>query len=211
MEYSDLTEYKRIILGSLPTATGAGRSKDHLHLTEVISFIQEASGTAYKGPGFADMPLTQDVGFIWEQVAERMTSDRHFSEHVWALEFKEAWKALQSVRSGEVIADGIACSPDGTGPDPLGEYEKAVHEYKCTWKSSKNHPTDDWRYMTQVKGYCYAEQTPCAVMQVLYLMGNYRGSGPIWLPVRIVFTQQEIEENWQMIKNNAENLRKLNG
>lgn len=212
MEYTDLTDLKRVILGSLPTSTGAGRSKDKLHLTDVISFIQEEAGTAYTGKGFSDMPLTQDVGFIWETVSERMVSDRQFSENVWAAEFREAWKSMQSVRSGEVEADGIVCSPDGTGSDPLNEYEKAVHEYKCTWKSSKNHPTEDWRYMTQVKGYCYAENTPCAVMQIMYLMGNYKGSGPVWLPVRIVFSDREIEENWQMIKNNAACLReKLNG
>jgi hypothetical protein len=207
MQYTDLNKIKRVVLGSLDSASGAGRSQDTIHLTDVLHFIQESMGTGYKGKGFNDIKLTWDVGFMWEKVAEDMVSDAEFSRHAWADRFKEAWKSLQSIRLGEIPYDGVACSPDGVGADPLGEHPIAVHEYKCTWKSSKNHPSENWYYMAQVKGYCKAIGTSCAVMQVLYLNGDYKGSGPSWLPVRFVFDASELEENWRMIKNNAEYMR----
>ena len=85
---------------------------------------------------------------------------------------------------------------------------KAVEEYKATWKSTRRCPTEDFYYMTQVKSYCRAVETNVAVMRIFYIVGDYKGSGPIYRVSRIVFTQQELEENWAMIVKHKDKMAK---
>jgi hypothetical protein len=58
--------------------------------------------------------------------------------------------------------------------------------------------------MCQVKSYCYALDTPVAVMRIFHLNGDYRGSGPVYRVARIRFTEKELEDNWRMILRHKE-------
>jgi hypothetical protein len=60
--------------------------------------------------------------------------------------------------------------------------------------------------MSQLKSYCYALETNVSVMRIFHIMGDYRGSGPIYRVARIIFSQYELEQNWNMIIKEKERM-----
>lgn len=163
-----------------------------LHLGSVIKSLQDAAGLGYKGPGFNDMQLTAEIGLLWELVLSKVMREKY------------------AVRPPQVTSDGIWMSMDGINPDicpgddPAGEVPLVLEEFKATWKSTKRSPAEDFYYMCQVKSYCRALGTNVAVMRVFYIMGDYRGSGPMYRVARIRFTDEELESNWRMILQHKE-------
>jgi hypothetical protein len=161
--------------------TGIGsRSTDRLHLSDIYSDLEQ---TLFPRSTTADMNnrLWAETGFLWEDLLSTV-----LAEHC-------------SPRPGEVELDGIVGSPDGYDPDA-----GMLDEYKCTWKSINNaHPEQVWKWMTQVKGYCKMLGVTTVRFHVLYINGDYRGSGPIYRSYLFSFTQKEIDENWQMLLNHA--------
>ena len=155
--------------------------KDGLHLSDVTKSLMKSSGLGYRGKGFSDMELTAEIGLLWEGVLSRIMGDKY------------------AHRPGQICCDGIWMSPDGIGPDPDGEVPLVIEEYKCTWQSSNRSPADNFSYMMQVKSYCRAIGTTVAIMRIFYIMGDYKGSGPLYRVARIVFTPYELEQNWSMI------------
>jgi hypothetical protein len=153
---------------------------DGVHLSVVIHDIATTAGLDNYTYG-NEKNTMMEMGFIWEQVLERALKDRY---------------AICNI--GELCVDGIYMTPDKFDVENW-----VLHEYKCTWKSSKNDPIDNWRWMTQVKGYLRATQTRRCDMHVLYINGDYKGTGPEWYRYSLEFTDQEIEENWTMIVNHA--------
>jgi len=152
-----------------------------IHLSDVIKQIEIDSGLAYSGPGFTDMELTAEIGLLWEDVLSRVMADKY------------------ACRPSQICLDGVWMSPDGINDDPLDEVPMVIEEYKATWKSARRCPSDDFKYMTQIKSYCYAMGTNVAVMRIFYIMGDYKGSGPLYRVSRITFDQRELEINWDMI------------
>lgn len=178
MELTDLGEVFPILGSGLPRTAG-------LHLTDIIRYVQDTI-SPYTGKGFDNPPLTMEMGFIWED----------------ALSFIEG-KRLGK-RLSDLQYDGIYMNPDGLGYDPLDGKSPVIEEYKCTWKSMKNPPTHNPRWLMQVKGYCKPFHIRIVVMYVLYINGDYRGSGPRGWKYRIEFTHEEIEENWKVILDHKE-------
>jgi len=191
MEIIDLNEE------FVPAGSGVERSKASetglIHLTDVIKFIDKKLEINDYSSVKWDMSVTAEVGFLWEQVLEDA--------------FGSAFGGRVGIRPGEIELDGIVGSPDGVNEDPLGRYPIVDEEYKCTWKSTKNNILDHWYYMTQFKSYCKMLGVCVTVVKIIYLMGDYRGSGPIYKAYRIEFTERELEENWSMIRNHAEEMR----
>lgn len=185
-----------------PIGSGVPRSVDKLHLSDVISYIMYHMGKGYKaGTWNADIDLTRDVGFLWERVLEMAYADR------------------MAERIGEVELDGIIGSPDGYGYDKdiydlnnniiwVGNNDLILEEYKATWKSSKNVPTDNFRYMLQIKSYCQMLHLQTCVMHIIYLMGDYKGGGPQYRLCRIEFDQAELDSNWRVITDHARLLQR---
>jgi hypothetical protein len=163
------------------------------HVTDVIRRIQNAIGKGHNGKGqFGDSKeVVMEAGFIWEEVFTLVFADR-----------------MADSRPGELERDGIVGSPDGVGPDPGGKNPRplVLEEYKCTWRSSARCPTEDWYWMTQCKAYCAMLELDTVVMRVLYLMGDYRGSGPQYRVFRITYGQKEIDDNWKMIIGYADKM-----
>lgn len=129
---------------------------------------------------------------------------------------------------GECYVDGVSMSPDALAwestPVPVvtrglkharrnsdpWEGRWVVHEFKATWKSSRVTPQDLWAYLVQVKSYCRGVGTTAAVLHVLHLCGDYsRPIVPVYHIWNIEFTQQEIDENWEMLTGYARSQGKL--
>jgi len=102
-----------------------------------------------------------------------------------------------AIRIGEVVLDGIAMSPDGVAYHDPAQLIPIVEEYKCTSKSSLKSPTDNWKWMMQVKGYCKALGSTKCIFRILHV----RDFIPVYAPWELVFTQDELDENWQAILN----------
>lgn len=164
----------------LPNPSGLPRSKG-IHLTQIIRYLERSMGLTYES--FQEPWLTMDCGFTWEE----------------CLEAALAHRLCNVTRPGEMFKDGIYFSPDGEGDDPYYVYPKAVHEYKFTWMSSNKPPSYKWNWMTQGKGYCYGCETPVIVFHVAHVMGNYRGTGPLYREYRIEYDEYELIMNWDML------------
>lgn len=163
-----------------------------LHMTDVIRSIEARIGRPRSG-NFEDLNMAADVGFMWEDTLTRVMADRIMG---------------QVFRPGEVIKDGIVCSPDGVGPDPLGVSHMVLEEYKFTWQSNRRSPVEVWYWMAQCMGYCYALGLDTVIMRIAYVLGDYKGSGPRYREARIVYTEQELWGNWRMIISHADEMRK---
>lgn len=184
-------EYSEGILSTIADAAHADqppRSKG-LHLSEIIKDICQQ----LQPKRFADKdkpPLEWwTPGTIWEVALERSAKELFLKGGV-----------SEIVRPGEVIMDGIACSPDAID---IRQWE--LHEFKFTWMSSREAPEHKkfWHWMVQIRAYCYALQVKTAILHAFFVMGDYRGSGPQALAWRIEFTDLELRETWEMIVNHA--------
>ncbi len=185
MEIEPLEEEFKSLGSGIPRTPSNGC----LHLTEVIDGIEREMGWEYKGDGFGDGEACMDLGFTWERMLELAYVDR------------------AGVRVGEVTKDGIIGSPDGIGLDPISG-SLALFEFKCTWKSTKKTPDKIWRYITQVKSYCTMLNLEICIMRILYVVGDHWGHGPQYRPFRITFDRVELAENWEMILNQRDRMRK---
>jgi hypothetical protein len=100
------------------------------------------------------------------------------------------WKQLS------VSCEGIVCTADCI--DPVAE---RVEEFKLTWRSLRNwYIEDNFRWLTQVKAYCYAWRLSRAVFHVFHVNGNYQPPQPVVKDYEVEFSQQEIAENWAMLQ-----------
>jgi hypothetical protein len=157
------------------------------------------AGMMKKMAKFDDLELTAEIGLLWERALSKIMREKY------------------AVRPPQIRLDGIWMSPDGLshvedlgslsiGPDPQGEVPVVVEEYKTTWQSTKRSPSDNFKYMMQVKAYCKAIGTNVAVMRIFYVMGDYKGSGPICRVARIKFTDEELDQNWDMLLKEKERM-----
>lgn len=129
------------------------------------------------------MDAAAACGFIWEEA--------------FSLAFRELM--CDRPRPGEIKCEGIILSPDDINI-PLWR----LGEYKFTWTSSRREVEDNHKWMMQIKSYCYAIQTLQCELHVLYANGDYKGSGPLYVPWLLTFAPEEIAENWAMIKAHTE-------
>lgn len=167
--------------------------EEGVHLGDVTHSLKSRSGLGYKGKGFQDMNLTPEIGLLWERVLSLVMRDKY------------------AMRPPQIQEDGIWMSPDGIGPDPEGKVPLVVEEYKATWKSTRRSPAEDFSYMVQVKSYCRALDTHVAIMRIFYIMGDYKGSGPIYRVARLEFTRQELDQNWAMVLKEKERMEEESG
>jgi hypothetical protein len=102
---------------------------------------------------------------------------------------------------GEIERDGIMMTPDGVNFDDEGAY---VEEYKLTWKSSSHDPIGVFKYRMQGLGYCKGLGLTRVLYRIMHLMGDYKGSGPLYRECRVRFTADEVLSNWEMLVNNRD-------
>lgn len=120
---------------------------------------------------------------------------------------------------GEMCCNGIYMTHDGedvsTVLTPRGPRAViVVHEIKATYKSTRTvgdlTTKGSWMWMAQVKSYCKGLNTLHACLHVLFLCGDYmRPIRPIPKRWNIEFTPEEIESNWQLIKDYKEHRERI--
>ena len=157
-----------------------------LHLSTVIRVMEQALHGPRKPSGWM-MDETREVGFIWEDLLSLVLAQRQVPE---------------PLRPEEIVVDGIAMSPDGIG---LWEGHVVLEEYKCTWASINNRsPDTHWPWLVQSKSDCRAIHVNQVIFRILDLMGDYKGSGPLYRAYLLTYTDRDLEENWQMVLNHKQ-------
>jgi hypothetical protein len=154
-----------------------------LHLSDILESMELDLGV--KRGGKWDKNSLFTLGFLWERVLKYVLQ-------------KARYEAEDLIPVGEMECDGIYLTPDAMD---VAKWEH--HENKCTFKSMRNDPAEYYRYWWQVKAGCYVLETNVAVLNVLFIMGDYKGSGPRWKSWRAEFTDRELKENWQAILSQA--------
>ena len=159
------------------------RSKG-VHLSDITKAMDEEMGVKYDS-SWGEKSALFIMGFLWERLLTRVMMQARSEKGML-------------VSAGEHEMDGIYLTPDGMAIDRW-EHE----EWKCTWQSSNKDPMEFYKYWRQIKAGCLALGTNVGILRVLFVMGDYKGSGPLWKTWRAEFTDRELKENWDQIKNFA--------
>lgn len=160
-----------------------------LHLSQIYGDIERTLDPSLSLMGDDELAWYRNGGFLWERT--------------WARAMADSFTRGDIIRPGEVYKDGIIGSPDNID---LATWR--VIETKCTWKSSNKFELLEkwfWVWLVQIKGYCWMVDSVEADLFVMFVNGNYRGSGPQVKAVRLKFAPIELAENWEMIKRHARN------
>ena len=118
---------------------------------------------------------------------------------------------------GEMERDGIYMTHDGESIDVLrterGENQMvlALHEVKTTYKSTRtvgDSLSRQWMLLSQAKGYCKGLNTLLAYIHMLFICGDYSYPiSPLLRIYKIIFTQAEVDDNWDVITSYVEHHR----
>lgn len=112
-------------------------------------------------------------------------------------------------RPEEYLTDeGIAFSPDGL---LFENGETILAELKLTWMSSRevprlkngSFPPKFDKYFVQIMAYCYHLELTRARLYVLFVNGISKPPTPELLAWDLLFTQRELDENWQRLLAHA--------
>ena len=162
-----------------------------VHLSGVIKYVLTTAGLLTDEDISDEMPLRMAVGMAWEAFCVQL-----WPEMIW--------------QPGECSRGGVIGSPDGiTG--------SCLEEFKATWKSRleksetkgvrppQKRIVEQRGWMMQIAGYLHMMGLTEARLHVLWVMGDYRGSGPQYVTYRLRFSPEELTRMWDnMILPNIE-------
>lgn len=194
-----------------------------LHLSHVINFIEDnASGKPRK----QDLDMMNNyacAGFLWERVLEKVIECDPWQ--LWEWLFSRAMVDVEDpkiIRPGEQHikwecpeCTGKECKVcGGTGvlrvfmtPDGFHLDDACLEEWKYTSKSVKNgitHPKFKRWLDYQIPVYLKALGLLRCRLRVYFSRGDYTTGEPIWMQYMITYTQDEVDETWEMVRLNAE-------
>jgi hypothetical protein len=112
----------------------------------------------------------------------------------------------------EMEVQGIYMTHDGESVDVVWGGDLALHEVKTTYKSTKTvgDLLGQWMWIAQMKGYCKGLHTRVAYLHVLFLCGDYKYPITPQLKCwRVEFTQDEIDDNWEMMIDYVRHRRQM--
>jgi hypothetical protein len=167
------------------------------HLSGILGRIAIAAGYIRAGQvaeedewDAREMPLRMALGHAWEEFAASMLPDM-----VW--------------QPGSVKKDDVWMTCDGLTDDFEFEGKNLgllVEEFKCTSKKllSMEDFLRQFYWTHQVKGYCKGYGAKVSRHHVLYINGDYRGSGPLYRRYLVAWTKADIEETWKMVLLNRD-------
>lgn len=106
---------------------------------------------------------------------------------------------------GELEKEGVFGHPDLVDIDV-----DVIEEIKATWMSVRHGPESEkfWKYERQMMSYCWMWETVKSVLNVTFVNGDYKGSGPQHREWGYEWKESELAENWQMIKRHGELMMK---
>lgn len=184
----DTSAYPGCITGT-PTESHSPRSTGTLHLSTIYRDLEEQALLKRKREATEDeLSWYAAGGWLWE----RAFSAAH----------AESVLGGDLIRPDEFEMDGITGSPD-----VIRVSDWTLIELKCRWMSS--HKMDSlekwfWVELLQVKGYCKLIGTTRAELIIFFVNGDYRPPRPQVRGVELQFSEQEVEEAWQLIRNHAQ-------
>jgi hypothetical protein len=186
----------------MPKETKRGARREGLHEGDLVRAVAIRGGLLKVDKDKEDVldPVLLCCGLAWECWAAGLYQDM-----MW--------------QPPEVEYEGVLMNMDGLSYTDSGEL--VVEEFKFTRKSAWVGGEDrriegEWRWLAQVKNYCKAmggDEGGCTRgrLHVMYVNGNYRfkdGGGPQYWRYDLQFTQQEVDDNWQVMQRAAERLAK---
>jgi hypothetical protein len=123
------------------------------------------------------------LGWAWELIIRPALRDVYFAGD-------ERFTKVEPV-----LLDGIYGSPDGFDCE-----DYALEEFKATWRSSRRDIVEDfWSWHVQIKAYCHMLGCSTVRLRVFFVNGDYRESGPQIKMWQMSFTEEELQENWDML------------
>lgn len=192
----------------IATPQYAGRDPSAIHVSDCIRVLTDSLNGG-KPSSFEGEDTTRlEIGMAWEGVLERAIALNALSHHPHP-------DPAAYVRPGPMTVDGITGTPDILdfgSPLPF----PVVEEWKCTWMSCRGLREDPsalltspklWKWLVQLKSYCYLHQTYHGRVRALFVNGDYgRGAGgtsPCFLSWELHFSEQDLLDNWAMMKQAA--------
>lgn len=171
---------------------------DGVHLSGIIRSIAGLTGVLKK-EWVEDLSLT-DVREITDPIAILRICIGLAWEEWFIPQLEEAID-----HPGEMFLEGIYMNHDADEVSRVfyNRLNLSVIEVKSTYKSIRTvgDLTSQWMWITQMKGYCKGLDTRFAQLYALFLCGDYSYPiRPVLLRWAIEFTQDEIDDTWDMMK-----------
>ncbi len=179
-----------------------------IHVSGVLKLIAQENGVLKRERaeefGLIDLTEQEGAGEEWWESLEEDIKLKICMGLAW-----EEWylEQLEDVlkHPGEMVLDGIYLTHDGESLDMVVSSNLLVlciHEIKLTYKSLNTigNLSTQWLWLAQTKAYCKARGTRIAYLHVLAVCGDYSWpQRPMRKVFRIIYTQAEIDENWDVI------------
>lgn len=187
----DASERWLLTLDGDGTAPGTPPRSPGLHMSDLIRAAAIDAGLFEADDVLAELPQGQKFP---QPAINRMCAGLAWEE--W---LARRYAGKITFHPGEVVLDGVAGSPDGVQIGWNGLLY--IHEFKFTWKSTNKPTTRCWYWVSQIQAYLLAAQTMGwqiggAYLHTYHVMGDYRGSGPVYRVMYLEFAQTELAENW---------------
>lgn len=153
-----------------------------------------------------DVPITPEQLATFGMLGLAFEDRAQLALESLALESDWPWFVA---RPGEVMANGIACSPDIllVAKDNNGEQREL--SIKTCWKSCKDTPYEEEGedqfpkkfeyYIAQCQTYCVPLNTDSAILLCYFVCGDWRPPIPQLRGWELEFSNQEISENWDAL------------
>lgn len=178
-----------IVLPEWPRLREKPEREPGIHVSGVIQYIMEKLEKR-KDSGW-DMDTTQRLGLLFEETLAMVYGEGHVP-------------SLGAINVEVSPGLFVWFTPDGYDPR-----QRIVHEYKFWWRSARTYqPSFDFKVMAQVKSYCKVLGVNEAWLTVMFIMGEYKGKGPLPIRFELEFTDEELQDNWEMLVNHALQMQK---
>jgi hypothetical protein len=169
-----------------------------VHISDLVSAAAIDRGLFEPDDRTAELGAGVEAGVHAQQ--------RQFPQHAinrmcaglaWEDWLARQYRQIMQFHPGEVSIHGVAGSPDA-----LSVFNNAlyVHEFKFTWKSANTPTARHWYWLAQIKAYLKAVDGAGAFLHTYHVMGDYRGSGPLYRVMFLQFSPQELHDNWQELE-----------
>ena len=158
-----------------------------IHLSGILRYVVIESGMLKVLSAMDEeaLPLRMALGLAWEEFAVSLYPEVHW-------------------QPGEAVEQQIVMTCDGHSQR---DDELVIEEFKLTWKKRKDAESfvrDEWHWLQQGRGYCWGYGARLVRWHVCYVMGDYRGSGPVYMRYLIQFDDRDLETTGRMLIGNRE-------
>ncbi len=168
-----------------------------VHVTDIIAKIMEKVDPETYGSPIPEKHKNayREAGFTWEELLSK-----HFAHR------QRRRREPEFIRPGEQSMDGIVGTPDWIGLDSFHIQGAFLLESKFTWKSLKGFDLDGKKFLAwqlQMKAYCHMLGLRWAVLDVLFVCGDYSDMKPVRQVRQVHFNDRELKDNWTSLLNTA--------